>query len=172
MPRVSDAAERIAAVAQGMTLEGRADSPEALEAWAQMGWPAVINAVTHLYESLQSVWSRECEALKARANALGRVLERLPATRELGAEILRIGRQAGELGGRFPDEAGRSRLDDLTRRLDEAEHRLQASGGTEEVQLFLLKAVEGQATLADLSTAVWEWLRSADLLSRFRVRLE
>lgn len=172
LPKIGEARERIEAVAQGMRLEGGVDSPDGLEAWVQMGWPAVVNAVTHLYEKLQAAWKRECEALETRAKALGRVLERLPATRDLGTEILRIGRQAGELGGRFPDEAARGRLEDLARRLEEVEQRLHASGGTEEVQVFLLKAVEGQASLEDLSPPVWEWLRSENLLGRFRVRLE
>ena len=148
-----------------------AQTPEALRAFRQHRWKDVGDAGKALEQHLLAAWGRRCDATFGDHQALAKMLVDLDVTRSLGKRMTATASKGLALRSRFPEAAVRAELEILVGEVNHQRGELEQAGLTEGVKKLLLAIVQGDATLADLSSEALEWLQKADALRSFRITL-
>lgn len=136
-------------------------------------WKPLAALPDQVEEQLKRVWVQWIRAtLPGGQDELLQVLERFPAFAGAVREIRTCARQAELLAQQLPaEEADFDAVLALARRMRQAWDQLAAADLSDEVKRFLLKASEGKATLADLTSPVLAWIQGHHLLGAFHVSI-
>lgn len=158
-----------ALAAIGSTIASSSDEPALAEATVSINrdLPARKEFVELAFTN---AWHSLIEGEFSSAGALGKVLERVPETRDIGGSMIGLERRANSLTQRLaPDQL--SSLQALRAERTGLDARLEDLGLSGEVKAFLAAVSRGQATLATLTTPTREWLQEHNALGAFRVML-
>lgn len=136
-------------------------------------WKPLAALSNQIEEELKQAWESWIrKTVPGGQEDLLQVLERFPEFAGAARDLRSANRQAQQLAQRLPaSEADFEAIQDLAERMRQAWDRLVAADLSEEVKHFLLTASSEQATLADLTPSVLDWIRKHRLLRSFRVSI-
>jgi hypothetical protein len=155
----------------GTDLQGAA-TPAALAAWQRHRWKDVRDAGTALETAFRKAWSRLCTSTFTESERLARILAGLEPTKVLGEQMLEAASAGLKLRDTYPpgirerEEFARAR-EACTR----CRQGISGIAGTTGLAELLLRAADGNATLADVSPELRQWLEDNKVLRAFRLRL-
>lgn len=169
-PEKSALAEEVERITRASTSLLEAQEPRELQDWSRFRWDDVRDATTKSAKVLRESWARRCEAAFWQESQLASVLEAiLPAVAKEMSENASAGKK---LGAAFPPSDEARREFDLRVKLSGARKtKLLEGGANEELVAFLLLVAENKATLADLSQAVFQWLKKNKALESVKLTL-
>lgn len=148
------------------------DSPEAIRLWTHHLCPEAVSEVGRLETTLHKAWKKRLDVMFGPHAALGDVLRRFERTRDLGRRMFETAGAARGLASAWPPNAKTRRT--LAQYCGDRETQnaeLASAGAAHGVARFLLAVTSGEATLTDLTTEVWEWLREQRALDLFQLSL-
>lgn len=120
--------------------------------------------------AFMSAWRALIAREFSSTGTLGKVLGKVPETRDIGGSMVGLEQRANSLTQRLtPDQL--STLQALRTERAGLDARLEDLGLSEEVKSFLAAVSRGEATLATLTPSTREWLQEHKALSAFRVML-
>lgn len=136
-------------------------------------WKPLATLPDRIEEALKKAWTNWIrKTVPGGQEDLLQVLERFPEFAAAARDLRSANFQAQQLAQRLPvSEADFEAVQILAERMRQAWNRLAAADLSEEVKHFLLTASNEQATLADLTPSVLDWIRKHRLLRSFRVSI-
>jgi hypothetical protein len=132
----------------------------------------VPSDVATLERRLHEVWQNHIRETFSTTGSLGEVLNKIPETVKLGQQLAETHRKAQALASELPVSAEQKlEYEALVTKRESLLALLKKLGAGPEVVHFLLAVANKNATLTDATTGVYEWLKSRNALSSFRIGL-
>jgi len=131
----------------------------------------LAKTITLFREDIQGVWRVQLDTRFAGAARLGRALTSIASLAASGAEILQAVRTLDAIRGRQPDSGVMQEVQEIEAKISTAKEKLRTAGVGDEETAFLLKVSDGQATMADVTTAIRAWLAKHGLEHQLRISL-
>lgn len=126
---------------------------------------------TRLKESLLSAWKEYLEAKRPRVpDDILSILWNITDFRDQVTNIRILNRRVDELSAALPETQGiMEEAERVCSLLTEAWRNLQGDGIPPDVLQFIKKASDEGSSFEDLTRSVHDWLKSRDLLKRFKI---
>jgi hypothetical protein len=167
---IEEQAEKLIGAGQRIAAAADKDSLKAIRMDLAQAGPAV----DRIDDALKRSWKARIEHEFGSFSRLEGVLTQCQIEPALTVRIRQVAKAGLALTGRFPPTPDdRAALPALIQQRDALHYELTDAGANEAVIDFLLVVVDPktQATLADVSPDVWNWLNSRGALKLFTVQL-
>jgi hypothetical protein len=132
----------------------------------------VPSDVATVERRLNELWQSHIGAAFSTTGSLGEVLNKIPETVKLGQQLADTHRKAQAIASELPVSAEQKlEYEALVKKRESLLALLKKLGAGPEVVHFLLAVANKNATLTDATPGVYEWLKSRNALSSFRIGL-